>query len=239
MIYIDGFVVPVPTASKDAYRKHAATAAPVFKELGATRMVECWGDDVPQGKITDFHGLVQLKPDETVVFSWVEYPSKAARESANARMREDRRMMEMAASAPFDAKRMVYGGFTELVDVGRAAKMSYADGFIVAVPTANIDRYRALAEKASVVFREFGATRVVESRADDVPDGEVTDFRRGTKAKDGEIVVFSFIEWPSKDARQQGWKKIMEDERMKHDPNDQTFDGKRLIYGGFAPIVDA
>lgn len=86
MTYVEGFVVAVPTANKEAYRKHAAEAAPLFKEFGVARMVECWGDDVPDGKVNDFKGAVQAKPDETVVFSWFEYPDKATRDAANEKM---------------------------------------------------------------------------------------------------------------------------------------------------------
>src|SRR3546814_3726306 len=76
MTYVEGFVVAVPTANREAYRKHAAEAAPLFKEFGVRRMVECWGDDVPDGKVNDFKGAVQAKDDETVVFSWFEYRSE-------------------------------------------------------------------------------------------------------------------------------------------------------------------
>ncbi|WP_293841899.1 DUF1428 domain-containing protein [Sphingopyxis sp.] len=117
--------------------------------------------------------------------------------------------------------------------------MGYLDGFLVPVPDANKDAYRAMAEKASEVFRDHGATRVVEAWGDDVPDGKVTDYARAAHKQDGETVVFSWVEWPSKEARVAGWNKVMADERMQHDPNDQTFDGKRMIYGGFAPIVEA
>ena len=76
MSYVEGFVVAVPAANKEAYRKHAADAAPMFKEFGATRLVEAWGDDVPDGKLTDFKGAVKARPDEVVVFSWFEYPEQ-------------------------------------------------------------------------------------------------------------------------------------------------------------------
>ena len=77
MTYVEGFVVAVPTANKEAYRKHAADAAPLFKEFGVARMVECWGDDVPEGKLTSFTMAVKREADEAVVFSWITWPSRA------------------------------------------------------------------------------------------------------------------------------------------------------------------
>ena len=117
MFYVDGFVIAVPAANKEVYRKHAAESAPFFKELGATRVVEAWGVDVPTGKLTDFKGAVNAEPDEVVVFSWVEYPSKEVRDAAGQTMMNDPRMKEMSAQMPFDAKRMIYGGFKVVVDV--------------------------------------------------------------------------------------------------------------------------
>ena len=239
MTYVEGFVVAVPTANKEAYRKHAADAAPLFKEFGATRMVECWGDDVPDGKVNDFKGAVKAKPDETVVFSWFEYPDRAARDAANEKIMSDPRMEAMGATMPFDGKRMIFAGFAPIVDDKGEGTMGYTDGFIVPVPDGNKDAYRAMAQKAAAVFIDHGAVRVVEAWGDDVPAGEVTDYAKAAHAKDSETVVFSWIEWPSKEARVAAWEKVMADERMQHDPNDQTFDGKRMIYGGFAPIVEA
>lgn len=239
MTYVEGFVLAVPTANKEAYRKHAADAAPLFREFGASRMVECWGDDVPDGKLNDFKGAVQAKPDETVVFSWFEYPDRATRDAATEKMMSDARMAEMGANMPFDGMRMIVAGFDSLIDDRGDGAMGYVDGFIVPVPDGNKEAYRAAAKKASDVFIEYGATRVVEAWGDDVPDGKVTDYHRAAHRQDGETVVYSWIEWPSKDARVAAWDKIMADERMKPDPNDQTFDGKRMIYGGFAPIVEA
>ena len=239
MTYVEGFVVAVPTANKEAYRKHAADAAPLFKEFGVSRMVEAWGDDVPDGKVNDFKGAVQAKPEETIVFSWFEYPDKTTRDAAAKKMTSDPRMEAMGSTMPFDGTRMIYAGFDAIVDDRADGAMGYLDGFLVPVPDANKDAYRAMAEKASEVFRDHGATRVVEAWGDDVPDGKVTDYARAAHKQDGETVVFSWVEWPSKEARVAGWNKVMADERMQHDPNDQTFDGKRMIYGGFAPIVEA
>ncbi len=239
MTYVEGFVVAVPTANKEAYRKHAADAAPLFKEFGVARMVEAWGDDVPDGKVNDLKGAVQAKADETVVFSWFEYPDKATRDAANEKMMSDPRMQSMGAEMPFDAKRMIIGGFDSIVDDRASGTMGYADGYVVPVPDGNKDAYRALAEKASQVFRDHGATRVVEAWGDDVPDGKITDFARAAHKQDGETVVFSWVEWPTKEARVAGWEKVMADERMQPDGTEVPFDGKRMIYGGFVPIVEA
>jgi uncharacterized protein YbaA (DUF1428 family) len=113
--YIDGFVIPVPTDKKDAYRAMATKATQVFKDYGALQVVECWGDDVPKGKVTDFQGAVKAEANETVVFSWVVWPSKEARDAANKKVMEDPRM-KMDGSEPFDAKRMIFGGFEVLVE---------------------------------------------------------------------------------------------------------------------------
>jgi len=117
MKYVEGFVVAVPAANKEAYIQHARTAAPLFKEFGVTRMVECWGDDVPDGKVTDFRGAVKAKDDEVVVFSWFEYPSKEARDAANQKMMADPRMKTMGDTMPFDGKRMIFGGFVPVLDI--------------------------------------------------------------------------------------------------------------------------
>jgi uncharacterized protein YbaA (DUF1428 family) len=117
MTYVEGFVAAVPAANKEIYRKHAAEAAPLFKEFGATRVVECWGDDVPVGKVTDFRGAVKAQDDEIVVFSWIEYPSKEVRDAANQRIMTDPRMKTMGEQMPFDGKRMIFGGFSTILDV--------------------------------------------------------------------------------------------------------------------------
>jgi uncharacterized protein YbaA (DUF1428 family) len=238
MTYVEGFVLAVPTANKEEYRKHADDALPLFKEFGVRRMVEAWGDDVPDGKVNDFKGAVQAREDETIVFSWFEYPDRAARDAANEKMMSDPRMKDMGQSMPFDGKRMIIGGFESLLDEG-SGKGGYIDGFVLPVPEENKDAYLQLAARASAVFREHGALRVVEAWGDDVFEGKVTDYRKAAHAKEGENVVYSFIEWPSKEVRVEGWNKVMADERMNPEKETMPFDGMRMVWGGFSPILDA
>ena len=114
MSYVDGFVLAVPTQNKDAYLKMAAEVWALFEQHGALHMAECWGDDVPDGKVTDFKRAVQATPEETVVFSWIVWPSKQARDAAHQAMWQDQdRKPEIM---PFDGKRMIFGGFTLLLD---------------------------------------------------------------------------------------------------------------------------
>jgi len=117
--------------------------------------------------------------------------------------------------------------------------MPYVDGFVAAVPTANRDAYRRHAEKAEVEFKEHGALRVGECCGDDVPEGKLTSFPLAVKRKADETVVFSWITWPSRQARDDGMKKVMADPRLQPDVNPMPFDGKRLIYGGFEILVEA
>lgn len=115
-MYVDGFVLAVPSAKKDAYREHAERCVPLFKEFGVVSMVECWGDDVPEGKLTSFRMAVKQEEDETVVFSWITWPSKEVRDAGWKKVMEDPRMKMEGAEAPFDGKRMIYGGFSVLVN---------------------------------------------------------------------------------------------------------------------------
>lgn len=116
--------------------------------------------------------------------------------------------------------------------------MTYVDGFVAAVPTANKASYIEHAKKAGVVFKRYGALKLVETWGDDVPDGEVTSFPMAVKCQANETVVLSWILWPSKDVRDAGMQKIMADPDMQPDVNPMPFDGKRMIIGGFEMIVD-
>lgn len=237
MSYFEAFIVPVPKAKKDAYREHASKIAPLLNELGIERLLEGWADDVPHGQVTDFYRAVQAHDDETVVFSFFEYRSKEDRDAANARFATDPRMKELGATAPFDAKRMIFGGFDAIVDTGASAG-KYVSGFIVPVPRANKEEYRQMNERHAAIFREYGALRLVQGWGDDVPQGQVTDFYRAVQANPDETVVFAFLEWPSKEASARAWDRIMKDERMQPSA-DVPFDGKRMFWGGFDVLLDS
>ncbi|HYX45430.1 MAG TPA: DUF1428 domain-containing protein [Sphingomicrobium sp.] len=237
MTYFEGFIVPVPAGNKAAYEEHAATFAPLVQKIGVERMVESWDNDVPEGEVTDFRKAVDATADEKIIFSWFEYPSRQARDAANQKFMSDPQIEAAARNEmPFDGKRMVMGGFDAIVEEGTAGNGTYTDGFVVPVPEDKREAYRELASKMATVFRQNGANRVVEAFSDDVSHGKVTDFYRAVKAEDGEGVVFSFIEWPNKEVRDQAWAKIMADESNR--PQKMPFDGKRMFWGGFDKIID-
>lgn len=123
MSYIDGFIIAVPKANKDKFIKHAETGDGAFIDFGATRILECWEDDVRDGKVTDFRRAVQAKEDEAVVFSWVEWPDKATRDAGMKKMmdamQDDPRLSPEKNPMPFDGKRLIYGGFTPVVELGK------------------------------------------------------------------------------------------------------------------------
>jgi len=237
MSYFEGFIAPVLEANRDAYVKHASEFAALSPEFGIGRHLEAWDSDVPEGKVTDFRKAVDARPDEKVVLAFFEYPNRQARDAANEKFMSDPRMEEMGKNMPFDGKRMIVGGFDAIVEEGSAGG-SYTDGFIVPVPEAKREDYRELASKMAKVFRQHGASRVVEAFGDDVNHGKVTDFYRAVNAEDGEGVVFSFIEWPDKSTRDEAWKAIMADESLKP-TGEMPFDGKRMFWGGFDKIVDS
>lgn len=116
MTYVDGFVLAVPNAKKEEYRRHAAAMAPLLKEHGALSMMEGWGDEVPEGKLTSFRMAVRQADDETVVFSWMTWPSKAMRDEGWKKIMADPRMKTDPATVPFDGKRLILGGFTVLFE---------------------------------------------------------------------------------------------------------------------------
>lgn len=127
MSYIDGFVIACPKANKDKFIAHAREGDSVFMDFGATRVVECWGDDIPEGHTTDFRMAVKAEEDEAVLFSWIEWPDKATRDAGMERMTEmmndpaklDPRMDPAKNPMPFDGKRLIFGGFVPIVELTR------------------------------------------------------------------------------------------------------------------------
>lgn len=117
MSYIDGFVIAVPKANRQQFIDHANKADNAFVKLGALRVIECWEEDVPDGKLTDFRRAVQATADEAVIFSWIEWPDKATRDKAYPEIMKDPSFDPANNPMPFDGKRMIYGGFTPVVDV--------------------------------------------------------------------------------------------------------------------------
>jgi uncharacterized protein YbaA (DUF1428 family) len=121
MSYIDGFVIACPKANRQKFIEHAKMGDSVFMDLGALRVVECWADDVPEGKLTDFRMAVKATADEDVIFSWIEWPDKQTRDAAMAKMMspdfKDPRMDPATNPMPYDGKRLIFGGFTPIVDL--------------------------------------------------------------------------------------------------------------------------
>lgn len=117
--------------------------------------------------------------------------------------------------------------------------MSYVDGFVAAVPTANKQQYLQHAETSASLFKEYGALKVIENWGDDIPQGKLTSLPLAVKAKEDETVVLSWVVWPSKEVRDSGWQNIMNDPRMSAESNPMPFDGQRLIHGGFNTILEA
>lgn len=237
MAYIDGFVAAVPAGRRQDYIDHANRATPLFAEFGAVRCVDAWGEDVPDGKLTDFKGAVQAQDGEVVVFGWFEHPSREVRDGVHQRMGSDPRM-EALGEMPFDGKRMIFGGFRPIVDLGKPVANAFVDGFLLAVPESGEAAYTAIARTAAEVFIDHGAARVVEAWDDDVPEGRLTDMRRAVKAEAGEKIVFSWIEWPDRATRDAGMKSSMADPRMKMEHEKIPFDGKRVVFGGFQVVAE-
>ena len=174
MSYIDGFVIPVPTENRQKFIDHAKLADSVFTECGALRVIECWADDVPDGKTTDFRKAVKAETDETVVFSWVEWPDKATRDAAMEKlttmMETDDRFNPEKNPMPFDGKRLIFGGFEPVVDLPSPATPSLQPYLF----------FRGRCEEAIGYYREkLGAEVLVMMRFSDNPDtagaGEMPD----------------------------------------------------------------
>jgi uncharacterized protein YbaA (DUF1428 family) len=234
-MYFQGFVIPVKAANRQAYLEMAKEVAPIFADHGAVRTVECWGDDVMDGKVTDFKKAVRVNDDETVVLSWVWWPDKATCDAAAPKIMNDDRM-KPNGPMPFDGQRMIYGGFEVAYATADGGKFGYVDGLVASVADGNRQEFANHAAKVAGLFQEKGALRVVDGWGIDVPDGKVTDFKRAVQAKGDETVIFGWIEWPDKATRNAGMGALMHDPRMRETP--APWNGPLAIFGGFAPILD-
>ncbi len=163
MTYFQGFLIPVKPGEKQAYLDLAKAAAPVFADYGALRTVECWGDDVPDGKRTDMKRAVQAEAGEEIVFSWIWWPDKATCDGAADKIMADERM-QMNDTMPFNAQRMIYGGYESAFDSGDGGGFGYVDG-VVAPATGD---KATLAERAGAIdglFLRHDALRLVDGWA--------------------------------------------------------------------------
>jgi uncharacterized protein YbaA (DUF1428 family) len=234
-MYFQCVVIPVKTGNKQPFLDMAPKMSSIFAEHGATRSVECWGDDLMDGKVTDFKRAVQAIGDETVVFSWDAWPNKAAYDAAMKKLMADDRM-KPNGSMPFDGRRLIYGAFETCFDTGGVSGFGYLDGMVASVPDGSRQKFIDDAAKMAKLFQEKGARRLVDGWGVDVPNGKVTDFRRAVQAKDGETVIVSWIEWPDKATRDRGMGELMQDPRMRETP--PAWNGPLAIFGGFTPIHD-
>ena len=237
MVYYTGSIAAVPGANKQKYVAHAKAAWGLFKAHGAVRMVECWGVDVPRGKVNDLYGAVDAKEGETVVFSWVEWPDRTTADAAWQDMENDPAMKEMP-QMPFDGSRMIFGGFEPIFVEGSDREPGYVQGFAIAVPEKNKAAYVKLAGEAwNDAFKPHGCLGIVEAWGVDVPHGKQTDFYRAARAEDGEVPVFSWTSWPDKATCDAAARAMEADMEGKEFPT-MPFDGKRMMWGGFSPIFD-
>lgn len=237
MTYFQGFLIAVPEANKQAYQKLAEDVAPMFADYGAQRIAENWGDEVPRGETTDMYRAVRAEDGENLVFSWIDWESKAACDKAHDLMVEDERMQQSEnMEMPFDGMRMIYAGFELLGENGSAADVGYVQGYVAPVPKENRDRFAAMCATMREIAIDAGAAHAADGWAEEIADGEITDFNRAVQASNGEAVAFGYVEWPSREAFEAGSAKMREDERMPAPGSDMPLDGSRMIFGGFETI---
>ena len=236
MTCIQGFVCAVPTANRAAFIAHASMAAEAFREHGCARAVECWGDDVPEGEATSFRKAVLAGPDEAIVFSWYVWPSRAAHDAVMQAPPEDSRLTAEGNPMPFDGKRVIFGAFEPVLELGAPQPGGFFDAFIAPVPKNAREKFVAFAMACDPIFMEHGAVWIMECLGSDLPEGKLTDFRRAVQAEPEEDVLFSIVQWSDRNARDAGNGKIMTDLRLAE--HTMPFDGRRLIFGGFVPVVE-
>lgn len=235
MTCITGFVAAVPTANRAPFIRHAELAAAAFLDHGLAAAMEGWGEDVPSGEGNSFPKSVLAEEDESVVFSFYRWPDRGAQERGFRAAMADPRVDPVQNPMPFDGRRMVWGQFEPVLELGAPRPGGFFDGFVIPVPRAAREDFAAYARACDPVFMEHGATWVAECWEVEVPDGKHTDFRRAVAATPDEAVVFSWVQWPDRAARDEGNAGIYTDPRLA--ALGCPFDMIRMIWGGFAPVV--
>ena len=173
-----------------------------------------------------------------MVFAWIDWESEERCKAASAAMESDPEM-QMPAEMPFDPKRMIYAGFEKLGESGSPGRAGYVQGYVAPVPKAEKAAFAGMCATMREVMIEHGALHAVDTWAEDIADGKVTDFKRAVAAEQAEAIAFGFVEWPSKEAFEQAKPKVRGDERMPPPGSEMPLDGKRLIFGGFDVIMDS
>lgn len=236
MVYVQGMMAPVVTAKKDHYQEMARKAGEVFRRNGALAVIETWGEDIPDGKTNDMKMAVKLKDGETPVFTWIIWPSKEGRDEGMQKSFSDPLFSE-SFDPGMDGARMFFGGFEPVFEAGAFSGAPYIDGFLVPCPVKNKEAYRKMAADAWPFFERHGAVSMFECWQDDLPDGKLTSMASAVQKEPDEAVLFSWVGWPSKEAREKGQAAMMADPEMVAPP-EMPFSGARMVYGGFEVIVD-
>ena len=176
MAYFQGFMIPVPRGKREAYRKMAEEAVPLFTDYGAQRIVECWADNVPQGETTDMYGAVKAEDGEDIVFSWIDWESRETCLKAHNAMGKDERMQEAPSEMPFDPMRMIYAGFETLGESGDSGSAGYVQGYVAPVLKDKREAFANMCTTMREIAIDSGAMHAADGWGDKIADGEVTDF---------------------------------------------------------------
>ncbi|GAA0309592.1 DUF1428 domain-containing protein [Rhodovulum strictum] len=235
MTCITSFIAAVPTANRDAFIRHAALAAEAFHDHGLASALEGWGEDMQAGDGPSFHGSVLATADETVVFSFYRWPDTATQDAAMRTAMADPRIDPATNPMPFDGKRVIWGHFEPVLELGAPQPGGFFDGFVIPVPRTARAEFEAFGRFCDPIFMEHGAVWIAECWETHVPDGKLTDFRRAVAARPDEAIVFSWVQWPDRAARDAGNARIYADPRF--DARTCPFDMTRMIVGGFVPVV--
>lgn len=240
MVYVQGMLAPIAETQKDAFTAAARKAAPVFKQAGALAVVDAWGFDLPAGKHNDFRTAVKAEDGETVIFSYIVWPDKSAGETGMETAMQDPFFQSGEFASGMDMKRMIFGGFEPAFSVGAFVGVGeILDGFLCPVRHDQKQIYIDYAEKAwPLFFSNHGAAATYECAGVDVPDGEITSMPMAVMKKPDEMVMFTWMTWPTKEVRDEAAKVMFTDEKAIEEIGEMPYDGSRMIYGTFQIVSE-